>query len=336
MNRNRNRLLFNLQRFAAPNTQTTTTEDLSAEMKTFYNKTLLDEAEAELVHDQFADKYPIPKNGGKRIEFRKYDSFPKALTPLTEGVTPDGRNMKVTTLEAEIAQYGDYVTLSDVYSLTAIDNNVVQATKLCGSQSGRTLDTVTREVMNGGTNVLYAPKSDGTVITSRATLDSTCVLTKDLIMRAAAILKAANTKKIDKSYVAIIHPYMEYELMKEPEFIDVVKYQAADRIFEGEIGKIGGVRFVTASEAKIFTGDGCPDGMAVFSTIVLGAHAYAVTEIEGKGLENIIKPFGAGEDPLNQRGTVGWKALKTAERLAEQYMVRIESCGTFSASAKAN
>ena len=64
--------------------------DLSAEMKTYYEKRLLDAAEPELVHDQFADKYPIPQGSGKTIEFRKYSALPKSLTALTEGTTPPG------------------------------------------------------------------------------------------------------------------------------------------------------------------------------------------------------------------------------------------------------
>jgi N4-gp56 family major capsid protein len=147
---------LNLQLFAGnPNTNVTTDAGLSAENKTHYDMTLIDEAGPYLVHDQFGQKRPIPKNGGKKIEFRKYASFPKALTPLTEGVTPDGRKLSVTTIEAEVAQYGDYVTLSDVLDLTTIDNNVVEATKLCGRQAGLTLDTVTRNVLQSGTYVFY-------------------------------------------------------------------------------------------------------------------------------------------------------------------------------------
>ena len=91
------------------------------------------------------------------------------------------------------------------------------------------------------------------------------------------------------------------------------------------------------SEAKIWKGTGCPTGLAVFSTLILGAHAYGSTEIEGGGLEHIVKQLGYGDDPLNQRASVGWKAHKTAERLVEQYMVRIESCSArYSATAEAN
>ena len=90
---------FNIQLFAE-NLNTTAT--MSQEMKTFYEKRLIDQAEPRLVHDQFADYYPVPQNGGKTIEFRKYDSLPKASTPLTEGVTPNGQTLNVTTITSDL------------------------------------------------------------------------------------------------------------------------------------------------------------------------------------------------------------------------------------------
>ena len=327
---------FDIQRFAAAGTQTTGTSTLSAEMKTFYDKTLLDNAEPQLVHDQFGQERNIPAHGGKTIEFRKFSSLAKATTALTEGVTPDGKSLTVTSKTATVAQYGDYIVQSDMLELTAIDNTIVEATRLLGDQAGRTLDTVTREVLAGVTNVIYAPAGD-TAVTSRANLTTASVLTPDLIDQAATALKAQNADAIGESYVAIVHPYVAYDLRRNPEWIDVHKYSTPENIYNGEIGKLAGVRFIETSEAKIWTGTGCPSGLAVFGTLVLAAHAYAVTEVEGGGLQHIVKQLGAGEDPLNQRASVGWKAIKTAERLCEQYMVRIESVSPkYSAKAKAN
>ena len=115
---------FNIQLFAETPLNSTTT--MTPEMKTFYEKRLIDQAEPRLVHDQFADYYPVPQNGGKTIEFRKYDSLPKASTPLTEGVTPDGQALNVTTITSDLHQYGGWTPLTDVLQMTAIDNNVVQ------------------------------------------------------------------------------------------------------------------------------------------------------------------------------------------------------------------
>ena len=343
MNNRTKNLKLDLQMFATASTQnqnTTGASGMSAEMKTFYEKRLIDQAEPALVHDQFGDPYPIPANGGKNIEFRKYDSLPKATTPLTEGVTPDGQTMNVSTVTAEVKQYGGWVPITDTLQLTAIDNNIVQATKIIASQAGRTLDTIVRDVLAGGTNVIYAPKiGEGgaeTAVTSRATLDATCQLTSDLIARAATQLKAMNADPIGDSYIAIIHPYAAYDLKTCKEFIEAHKYADPDTMYRGEIGKLGNIRFIETSEAKIWKDATCPEGLAVFGTLVLGAHAYGVTELEGGGLEHIVKQLGYGDDPLNQRASVGWKGMRAAERLVEQYMVRIESVSSYSSTAAAN
>ncbi len=387
---------------------------LSNDMRTYYKDFLCDNANENLVHDQFGQKHPIPKGTGKTIEFRKYSPLPKATTPLVEGVTPDGQELKVTTVTSTVAQYGGWVGIPDMLELTTLDNNMIQATEILGDQAGRTLDTVTREVLNGGTNVMYAPVifNDMVIpVTSRSSLNSSAKLTVDLILRAAAKLKNNLAKPIDGSYVAIIHPYVAYDLMRSAEWLDAHKYAAPENLFNGEIGKIGNVRFVESSEAKVFRapdllpgrrsftvsenftssaqvpvaeaissedsdilygkkvliggvmrtiedvftgdagaakllvneatsasagekvmpGDCAQDGSSVYSTLILGANAYGVTEIENGGLQHIVKQLGSAgsADPLNQRASAGWKATKTAERLVENYMIRIESCSTF-------
>ena len=187
------------------------------------------------------------------------------------------------------------------------------------------------------------------------------------------MLEANLAEPINGSYVAIIHPYAAYDLMRSPEFIEWHKYAQPGELYRGEIGMIGNVRFVKSTEAKIVVvesagsevnadppadagGSGSDDSgsggddsgddsgeddsgvttTAVFLTMVLGKDAYATTYATGLGLEHIVKPLGSGDDPLNQRCTAGWKATKTAIRLKEQNMVRIESAGHFSGTAQAN
>lgn len=327
--------IIHLQLFA--NTvQTTLLSGLTPEMKTFYDMTLIDEASASLVHDQFGQKRPIPKNGGKTIEFRKFAALAKATTPLTEGVTPDGKGLTVTTITATVAQYGDYITQSDVLELTSLDNTILEATKLLGRQAGLTLDTIVRNVLQAGSNVTYCPKIGAggaeTAVTSRTDLDNTAQLTVKVIQQVVAKLRAQNAPTINGKYVGIIHPYVAYDLMRDPEWIDAHKYAQPENLYEGEIGEIAGVRFVQTSEAKIYTG-------GVFGTLIFGDGAYGVTEITGGGLETIVKQKGSAgtADPLDQRSSVGWKAMKVAELLIPQYLVRVESkSAAFSATATEN
>ena len=255
-------------------------------------------------------------------------------------MTPDGQALNVTTITSDLHQYGGWTPLTDVLQMTAIDNNVVQATRVLASQAGRTMDSITRDVLAGGTNVLYAPKQNAegteTEVKSRKELYKTCTLTPKLFFRAAAQLGAMNADPIGDSYIAIIHPYAAYDLKTSKEFVEVHKYADPDTMYRGEIGKLGNIRFVETSEAKIWRDETCPTGLAVFGTLVLGAHAYGVTELEGGGLEHIVKQLGYGDDPLNQRASVGWKGMRAAERLVEQYMVRIESVSSYSGMVTAN
>lgn len=389
----------------AGNTNVTTDPGLSDEMKTFYSDYLIDMAQPELVHDQFGQKHPIPKNGGKTIEFRKYNPLPKALKPLTEGVTPDGGKLSMSVITAKVEQYGFYIEISDLLLLTAIDNNLVQATQQLGRQAGNTLDTITRETLNGGTNVQYAEGQ----VDSRSKLyytseEDNCNLTVNAIRKAVRFLKVMNTPRINGDYVGIIHPDCSYDLMNDPKWVNVKTYSDPKGIYEGEIGKIEGVRFVETSEAKIFSGDNLASdsrtllvngqvstsksitfdggtvgagelvgrkiligdvvttveenttttmtvkdsvtasdnaviypgeagkgGRGIYSTLILGANAYGITEVEGGGLQHIVKQLGSAgsADPLDQRATAGWKAIRAVERLIEPYMIRIETTSTF-------
>jgi N4-gp56 family major capsid protein len=279
-----NKIYFslNLTKFdQVVNTTTSATagNDLSPEMKTFYDKVLIKNATPNLVHDQFGQKKPIPKNGGKTVEFRRYSPLPKATTPLVEAVVPDGKPLNVTTVTATVSQYGDYITLSDMLLLTSIDNNIVESLTLLGDQSGRTLDTVTREVINAGTSVQYG---DGTV-SHRYDLDQTNdKMTVVGSNKAARYLKVQNAPKINGSYVAIIHPDVSYDIMQSDKWVDIQKYTTSDKIFRGEIGEIGGVRYVETTESKIFHAADLTAGarnLSVKTAITVAADTIAVKEL---------------------------------------------------------
>jgi len=253
-------------------------EGLSPEMKTYYADYLIDNAEPSLVHDRFAQKHDIPAGNGKTVQFRKYDPLPKITDPIAEGVTPTGQTINMGIVNATVAQYGGYVELTDLLIMTAIDNNLLMATKLLGSQAGRTLDTISREVLVGGTNVQYGEGK----VSSREQIvggkeDGNCYLTVDAIRRAVRFLKNQNAEKIDGAYVAIIHPDCAYDLMSDPAWKYPHQYADPSAIFEGEIGKIEGVRFIESTEAKVFHAEDLADGartLTVESTMTSG---YTVT-----------------------------------------------------------
>ena len=136
-----------------------------------------------------------------------------------------------------------------------------------------------------------------------------------------------------------MHPDIGTDLTNLEGWIDVQKYKNPEKVYEGEIGAYGGVRFIENTECKIWksTEDDCAANTAVYACYFIGKGAYATTEVTGGGLQTIVKPLGSGEDPLNQRSTVGWKATKTSEILVQDYLVRLEVCSAESnALAAAN
>ena len=245
--------VLNLQLFAEPNTNVTTANtpgnDLSPTMKEFYDTELLENARSELYFNQFGDEQPLPKGNGDTVEWRGFDTFGKAMKPLTEGVTPDGNKLSMRKIKQSIDQYGDYSTISDRLELEAVDNVILGATEEHGAQAGETLDCITRNEVLTGTHVMY-----GGGKTSRSQLTAADRITPTLINKAATHLKKMKAPKVDGSYVAIIHPSVSEDLREDESWIDVHKYSATEEIFNGEIGKLHGVRFVESTEQKVYCG----------------------------------------------------------------------------------
>ncbi len=231
------------------NTQTTDSSDLSAEMKTFYSKDLIELAKANLVHAQFAEHKSLPRNGGKIIEWRKWSNFKKALKPLEEGVTPNGHTLAVSTVSKKVEQFGDYSSVSDVLSLTAIDNVIVEYTAKHADNAALTLDTIARNELLNGTQVIY-----GGGRTARSGLQAADKLTPELVAKAVTQLKKNNAPRIGGDYVCIIHPSVAYDLMRNSEWMNTNAYSGALNPYAGEIGKLYGVRFVESTEARVLKG----------------------------------------------------------------------------------
>ncbi len=288
------------------NTQTTSTNNtgnnITPEMKAYYDRQMIRFASPKLVHAQFGQSKPIPKGSGKTIEFRRFSPLPKALKPLTEGVTPKGNQLNVTTVESTVEQYGDYVTLSDMLTLSAIDNVIVETQNVLGDQAGRTLDTVIREKINAGTNVQYGNgKADRNVLVGGAASNND-YLSVAAVKRAVATLKRNNAQPMkDGCYVAIIHPDVANDLTNDPDWKEVKQNVDPKDWYNGTIGKIHGVVFVESTEAKIFRADplrsidnietGDPESLTVAAvsgktiTVAEEIASSDATALSGKGIQ---------------------------------------------------
>lgn len=253
-------IYMNIQRFAAEQTVMNKitsapgqTDGLDQLLHDYYRNWFIDNAEPYLPHDLFGQKAIIPKGEGNTIEFHRADPLPKITKDLEEGITPVGQKMTLRKDTAKLRYIGGYMTLTDRANTEAVDPTVTVATKLLGSQCGRSVDTLHRDILNNGTSVMYGADSRAArhlLVGGQASGND--YLTVDAVKRAVRFLKVRLADKIDGSYVAIIHPDVTYTLTNDPEWKAPHTYQDTTELYEGEIGKVAGVRFVESTEAKIF------------------------------------------------------------------------------------
>lgn len=323
----------------------TTLTQLPPEIQGFYDRNLLERAEALLMHDRFGQMRSLPKNNGRRTNFRRYSNLAVATTPLTEGVTPSGSQLAVTDLNATIAQYGDFVTLTDQVNMHGLDNTVAEATDILGYQMGQTLDEVVRDAIIP--NLANAITVDGGL---ESALTATDVITVASIKQAILQLKNQNAMKftpmigtgtgvksspVRAAFWGIIHPDVVFDLEDQDGFISAEEYASTKTLTEGEIGAVKDVRFVETTQAYINTngGNGAVD---TYHTAIFAENAYGIVNVRGKGNGSIIvKPLGSAgtADPLDQRSTVGWKASTVAKILNDAFAVSIISASSQGANA---
>jgi N4-gp56 family major capsid protein len=326
---------------------TTTTSQVAPGTQAFYDRNLLERAKPAEVHGRYGQKRPIAKKSGNQIKFRRYSALAAATTALTEGVTPTGSELAVTDITATLAQYGDFVTLSDVVDMVNQDPVITEATEVLGDQAGLTIDQVRRDVLVAGTNVAYANgvanRAAVNVKLSTADLDKAIRFLKN---QNAKFMKegippstGVGTGAIRKAYIAVIHPDVEFDVESLTGFKPVSDYPSQMGVMEDEIGAYKNIRFVSSTNAKLFAGAGAAGttvyknngaNFDVYATLIFAADAYGVCPLSGEAMKTIVKPLGSAgsADPLDQRSSVGWKAMTTTKILNESWMIRLESAAS--------
>lgn len=274
----------------------------------------------------------LPRNQSGAIRFRRYDLLTAATTALSEGITPSGSQLSITNVDATVAQYGDFVTLTDYLQFTTLDPILTETADLLGQQAGNTLDQIARDVMVAGSTIQYASTA-----TSTDTVSSSMKLTRQEVREAVRTLQGNdarkitrmmnatdgfNTSPINAAFIGIISHSTLYDLKNETGWIPVEEYANPKDAMEGEVGALDDVRFVMTTNAATTTGS----LTTVHLTLILGAEYYGISRISGEAMKNIVKPLGSAgtADPLDQRATSGWKATFVAKRLNENFAVRIE------------
>lgn len=302
----------------------TTLTQLPPEVRSYFDRMLLTLARPYFIYDLFAQKRQIPLNSGDQMVFRRYGTLGAATIPLGDGQTPAGDQLSVTDFKAMISWYGSFVTITDQVQYVVQDRVLNEATKVLSLQLGLTIDTLVRDML---------VSTASTILCTRGLNGSTPTeITDSDIQTAVIALRQGNARLMTNplpgenkfgtapqraSYWGFMSVDLQDDLEKVSSFISAANYPNQNDALEAEWGSTRNVRWLLNTNGYSTN--------SIYSNFIVGQEAYGVVRLGAKEAEFIVKPLGASgtADPLNQRGTVGYKYPFATRILNDNWVTRL-------------
>lgn len=304
---------------------TTTTSQVDPEVDLYFDNILLDRHEPYYVYGYFSQQRRIPQKNSKSAIFRRFENLADALTPLSEGVTPNPEQVSKFDVTATVSQYGKVVQLSDDVIVTVQDETSNEVADMLAQNNASTYDKIIR-------NMLVATSSQIDCLNGQNGKAITEITNTDLEL-AVDYLMANNGKKMAPNisgtpaigtmptwaaYWMVTHTDLRTNFKQLSNFVPTSSYPRQQGVLESELGAIDEVRVCMTSEAY-------KSATEVYSNLMFAANGYGTLTIDDQVLNMIIKPLGAGDDALNQRSTMGWKGRFGCTILDDSWVINLLS-----------
>lgn len=307
----------------------TTTAQVPPEVRTYFDRLLLTLARPYYIYDMFAQKRTIPLNSGDQMIFRRYSTLSAATVPIQDGTTPPGDALSVTDFSTQIKWYGNFVTITDQVQFTVQDRVLNESTRVLSLQLGLTIDTLIRNMMVAtASSILCSNGVNGNTPTEITTADIKTAVRALRLGNARLMTKPIPgenrfaTSPVRSSYWGFMDVTIQNDLEACADFLSAANYPNPMDALEAEWGSTNNVRWLLSTNG--FSSSASPP---VWNNIILGQEAYGVVKLGSKEAEFIVKPLGSSgtADPLNQRGSVGYKYPFATRLLNDNWITRLLS-----------
>ncbi len=290
----------------------------------------------EMYYDQFADVQATnATNPGASIKFTIFNDLAAATTELgeAEDVTPVA--MSDSQVTVTLKEYGNAtVTTAKLRASSFLPVDPVAANAV-GFNAGISIDTICRDVLQAGDNVIYAT-GGATDPSSRTTINSDDILHPNDVRRVVAQLRGANVPTVGGSYVGFIHPDVSYDFRGNTDaaaWRTPANYVNPEGIYNGEIGMFEGVRFMESSRAPKFVdasnNSGSSGTIDAYGTLIMGRQALAKgISLGGEYGAQPTIVYGTVTDLLKRFRPVGWKHFVGYAVFRQEALRRIESASS--------
>jgi N4-gp56 family major capsid protein len=315
----------------------------------YAEREMLKHAQPVMVLDKLAVAKQMPKNKTETISFRRPRTFDAVTTPLQEGVTPAVTAFRYDDVSVALRQYGMVVEWTDVIEDLHEDPVGRDAALQAGENIGRTMEALNWAVVRAGTSVFYANGSQRTDVNTPISLAKQRAVIRSLqAQKAKPITKILDaglkyaTRAVEAAWVAVAHTDLEADIRNLPGFLPVAQYASRKPISDYEIGSVENVRYILSPDLAPFVGAGGAPGTTVvdstsasaadvYPVVFFGQDSWGTVALRGQGaVSPSIIPAGqkTKDDPLGQRGYVGWKTYHAALILNQSWMARLEVAAT--------
>lgn len=320
---------------------------------------MLKHAEPIKVLSTFGKQIDQPKNSTDTVVFRRALPIdanalnaPSSIDPtqyaMQEGVTPSARTIQYQDVTAVLQQYGVLMKLTSKTESLYEDNVASDMIQLVGEHMGSLEELINFGVVKGGTSVVYANGSTRVGVNTTISLPRLRQCARQLELAHAKLVTSklsagANfgTSAISPAYLVFISTDMEADVRNLPGFVPTYEYASGQLVHEREVGACERFRFISSPYFKAFANAGAAVGAGTFLVgggtgagscdiypcLVAAQDAWGQVALKGMGsAAPIYLPAKTitHANPMGQFGYVGASFWKTAVRLNESWMVRLE------------
>lgn len=299
-------------------------------VRTVYSKEIEFKALPNMRFMQFAQtKTELGTEPGLTISMLTYNNL--ALGgKLEEMASMTTQAMSGSAKQLTVSEYGNAISVTELLVQSSFDDIMASATTLLGRDYAQVLDCELRDAALTGTNKVYASKSNGTPVTSRATLDGTCKFKVSTVKDAIEVLSTNNAPKaVGGTYwICFVHPHQSRGLRDDSAWINASNYGAPEQLFTGEIGRIDDCRFI---ETTLMCNGACAvtdpaydadlknGAVNLYQAVLFGDAYYGVAfglpvELRDNGVED----FG-------RKRSLAWYSIFGVGKLHDEYGVVIET-----------
>jgi len=323
---------------------------ISQRTEVYAERTMLKHAEPVMVLEKTGKALKMPKNKSDTVKYRRPVPFDAATTPLQEGVTPPSSRFRYEDVTATLTQYGNLATITDKIADHHEDPVLNDMSMMMGENAGNTFELLNFGVLRGGTSVFYQNGTARTDVNTALTQGKQRAVTRFLLAQKADLITRTidpspnfGTRAVEAAYVAIGHTDLGADIRNLPGFTPVAEYGSMKPISPREIGACEDVRYILSQDLPSFPDAGGAAGSMittggtladVYSLLFFGQDAWGHVSLRGDSDMQAIEPTiiqvgqKTKDDPLGQRGYVGWKSWWSAVILNELWMARLELSAT--------